>query len=250
MAGSAKLSKPSANSIRSNSATVQCSATGWALPTKTTEKSGDSKNGSETVTEYKDLKYSWSFSPGGGSASSASTSHTFSGLNAGSSATLSGTVKVSCTKTVTKKTWTTKPVPTGDKDENGNPIMKEERTEETEGPTASTHSIGTASDSVTVYTKPNSWSWSAIGSGKIIQHTLYAYEWNDLIEQCRKYKQWENQSSSVNVNVPQVRSGDLITASLYNAMASACGISKSVNGGREGTIISADLFIALANAVS
>lgn len=223
-----------------------------SLPRDEYSSTGDSKNGTETTITYSDLDISWYFSPDGGTSKSKSGTRTFTSLAPGRTNTVSGSVSADCLKTTTVKTTktTTEKVETG-KDEEGNPIYEERETTETETNTSSSrYSLGFDSDSDIVYTKPNSWHWSGIGSNKIIQYTLQASEWNDLIEQCRKYKRWQSQTDRVSVNVDTVRSGQLITASLYNQMAQACGISTRVSGGLNGTVITASLFEQLANAVS
>ena len=238
--GIISYSQPTSRDVQRSAAEISWSTSGWALPDDAgTTTTGDSKNGSKTTISYSDLSYLWRFSPGDGMGFGESISFIYGGLIAGSRVALSASVSVSCEKTVTVISWTTT------KDDDDNEITTTSDPQET----TTIVDIGTASNSVIVYTKPNSWSWSSVDRGSIIQETLYASEWNDLIEQCRKYRQWEQQSS-VFINVPTVQSGDLITAELYNSMAAACGINTRVTGGRAGTVISASLFISLANAVS
>lgn len=253
MAGSVRYTSPTSGDVSTTRATVDWRATGWSAPDDEVKVTGDTKNGSRSEISYGELKYSWSFSPGGGNDSGSSVTHTYTGLSAGAPRTLSASVSVSCEKTIVVISWvtTTEKVQTGT-DSEGKPVYTDKEVLKTSDPSTTnvTVDIGSASNSVTVYTRPYSWSWSSISSGAVIQQTLYASEWNDLIEQCRRYKQWSQQSAFVTVNVPTVSSGDLITADLYNSMAAACGINTRVTGGSSGTVISVPLFTALANAVS
>ena len=248
--GSVSLNQPSYSSVKQTSATISCSAWDWPYPSDAgTTTTGDSKNGSETKISYSNTVWSWSFSDGG-SASSKEPTHTFTGLSAGTSNTVRGTLSVKCTKTTTKKSWstTTEKVETG-KDENGNPIYEDKETTTTTGPTTTTTTVnlGSASDSVTVYTQPTAWSFGC-SPGKYIADYATAANWNRLADQVGKYKSWRNQSSQYSsYNYLKVSPGDWITAAIYNSMASVCGTA-SVTA--NSTLISAALFEALADAVS
>ena len=248
--GSVSLNAPSYSSVKQTSATISCSAWGWPYPSDAgTTSIGDSKNGSETTISYSNTIWSWSFSDGG-SASIKEPTYTFTGLSAGASNTVRGTLSVKCTKTTVKKSWstTTTKVEIG-KDENGNPIYEDKETTTTTGPTttAETFNLGSASSSVTVYTQPTAWSFGC-SAGQYIADYATAANWNRLADQVGKYKSWRNQSGQYSsYDYLKVLPGDWITATIYNSMASVCGTA-SVTA--QSTLISAALFEALADAVS
>ena len=248
--GSVSLNQPSYSSVKQTSATIKCSAWDWPYPSDAgTTTTGDTKNGTKTVITYSSTIWSWSFSDGG-SASSKEPTHTFTGLSAGSSNTVRGTLNVKCTrvKTVTTYKTTTEKVETG-KDEEGNPTYeeKETTTTTTDTETNNNYSLGSASDSLTVYTQPAAWSFGCSADDYIADYAT-AVKWNQLADQVGKYKSWRNQSNQYSsYNNLKVSSGDWITATIYNSMASTCGTS-SVTA--NSTLISAALFEALADAVS
>lgn len=253
--GQVSLNKPSSSSVTRNTAKISCSAWDWPYPSDAgTTKTGDSKNGSETTISYSNTVWSWSFSDGG-SASTKQPTHTFSGLSAGSANTCRGTLSVKCTKTTTKTSWktTTEKVQVGE-DDNGKPIYEDKETTTITGPTTTTAtvSLGSASDSVTVYTKPAAFDWgSGVASGNIIQVSagLSASKWNTLVARTEQRTNWENQSGGASYSGAKVSSGELIKASKYNILANALGTS-NVIGGANGTLISASIFIALQTAVN
>lgn len=249
--GSVSLSIASYASVKQTSATVKCSAWDWPYPSdhNTTTSTGDSKNGTETTIKYSNTVWSWTFSDGG-SASTKEPTHTFTGLTAAASNTVRGTLTVKCTQTKTIKTTTTttEKVEAG-KDDAGNTIYEDKETTKTETKTEtnSNYSLGSASDSLTVYTQPSSFSFGC-SAGDYIADYATASKWNQLADQVGKYKSWRNQSSQYSsYSYLKVNSGDWITAKIYNDMASVCGTS-SVTA--QVTLISAALFEALADAVS
>lgn len=216
------------------------------------EDSFESKTYERTIITYGELKYSWDFG-----SSKQSGIHKFTGLAPGKGQKINATVEVTCTKTSIHQTRTdTRSRDKIPPDEDGKGGGWGPWSEWNEGsiressPNRGTISVGEASASLTVYTKPDEWHWSRIGVNQTIQSTLSASEWNDLIDQCKKYKRWENQSSNIYINVSEVSEGQDITATLYNQMANACGISTRVIGGSKGTIIRTNLFEELARAVS
>lgn len=110
--------------------------------------------------------------------------------------------------------------------------------------------VGSATSNIlTVYTKPDPWKWPSIADNKTIEFTLTTNDWENLRTQCQKYQSWKAQKQAMKL-IPPVPSNRLITASLYNSAAEQCGISTTVTGGRNGTIIRAKLFTDLADAVS
>lgn len=253
--GQVSLNKPSYSNVTRNTAKISCSAWDWPYPSDAgTTTTGDDKNGSKTTISYSNTVWSWTFSDGG-TASTKEPTHTFSGLSAGAANTCRGTLSVKCTKTTTTTSWstTTTSVATG-KDENGNTIYEEKETKTTTGPTTTTTtvSLGSASDSVVVYTKPAAFDWgSGVASDKTIQVSagLSASKWNTLVTRTEQRTNWKNQSGGASYSGANVSSGELIKASKYNILANALGTS-NVTGGENGTLISASIFIALQTAVN
>lgn len=247
----ASLSISSYMSVGTTTATVSYSASGWTLPPNESSSGGDSANGYSTTTVYSDLRYSWSFNDGG-SSGSLSGIHTFSGLSPGMQERLSGTISAYCTaQTTTNSWWTVKvPVQVGT-DANGLPIYEYvDELRSTSYTNTSPFSLGSETATLTVYTHPGDWPWwDSLATGDIIEFTLYAEDWNNLIVQAHKYKKWKAQSDNVSIINCTVSSGDLITANIYNQMADNCGTGH-VRGGYNGDIITPDLFKALAWAVS
>ena len=78
----------SADSVLMNSATISYSVSA-SLP--------DTEVYTYSKYTYRGLTYSWTFSPGGSTASNASGTKTITGLTAGAATTITGKVKVTCT---------------------------------------------------------------------------------------------------------------------------------------------------------
>lgn len=247
--GEVSLNAPSYSSVKRTSATISCSAWDWPYPNKEPVETGDEEKGSRTTYSYSGTVWDWSFSDGG-SANVKEPTYTFTGLSAGTSNTVQGTLSVTCIETATKISWstTTTQVETG-KDAEGNPIYEDEKKTTYNDPvvTSETINLGSASDSVTVYTQPSDFSFGCY-SGAYIADYATAEKWNLLADQVGKYKSWRDQSSQYSsYNDLKVTQGAWITADIYNSMAGVCGTA-TVKA--QSTIISAALFEALASAVS
>lgn len=256
--GSVALSLSSYTKVGRYSAIISCSALDWPYPSDAgTHETGDDENGSSTTISYSNTIWSWTFNDGG-TASTKEPTHQFTGLTAGSRNTCRGTLSVKCTRTVTTKTWktTTVKVPDG-KDENGNTIYKDEKkkTTTTTGPTSTSYSLGSASDSIAVYTKPAEFSWgSGVATDKTIQVSdgLSASKWNTLVTRTEQRDNWKDQSGGADYGDAEVSSGELVTAAKYNILAKALGVSQVTahTDKTTGTLIIADVFIALQTAVN
>lgn len=257
--GLAILSLPPNTKPGRYSAAISCKADKWPYPRDAGQhRTGDDENGSITTISYSNTIWSWTFSDGG-TASTKNLTHKFTGLTAGSQNTCRGNLSVECTRTVTTKTWKTTivKVPNG-KDENGNPIYKDEKkkTTTTTGPTSNPYSLGSASGSIIVYTKPAEFSWgSGVATDKTIQVSggLSANKWNTLVTRVKQRKNWENRSSDgPNYSDAKVSPGELVTAAKYNILARALGVSQVTahTDRTTGTLITADVFIALQTAVN
>lgn len=117
----------------------------------------------------------------------------------------------------------------------------------------STQTLHTTSGggSKTIYTKPNSFYWRGVSRGAIIEEGLTWSDWLDFLRAADQYINWKNQSSGSNLAgsavIPQ---GRIITASIYNNAARAIGISRRVEGGPNGTIITASCFTDLSAPIN
>lgn len=230
-------------------ATLEFSADGWTCPNDTTSSSGNAKNGSSTVTTYDDIEYSWVFGDGG-TSSSESPTHTFTGLTAGAKNTCRGTVTVTCTKTVEKETWyTTYDKEQNGTDENGKPTYETvENLHTSTSSSSSTYRIGNATATAYVYTQPKSVTRnSGIATGKTIQTSngLSATFWNKLVSAITALENWSNQNGKANYSKANASSGEIITAAKYNIVANALGVDEV----QPGDLITADVFIALMDAL-
>ena len=255
MAGSASLSLSSATE---NTATIQYSASGFSLPSGSTGSwSGGRPTDSKTDISYKDISYSWSFG-----ASGRTGSYTSGGLTAGSSNQIFATVTVSCTRVVTNYTqnYTREWIDEVTDDEGkvvtpGHWGSWQASGGVSSSSSQSSYSLGSASASLTVYTKPSTFAWGAgVAKGQTIQQSsgLSASKWNELVTKTEQRRNWINQSGTASYSTLKVKSGDLVTASLYNRMAQACDCSTRVSNDQDknDSIIYASVFQDLANAVN
>lgn len=108
-----------------------------------------------------------------------------------------------------------------------------------------------ASASIDVYAKPEKFDWG-ISTGEIICSSggLSAAKTRGFATHVGQYKSWDTQSDKYGqYDYLAAKSGDVITASWYNSCANAVGVS-NVTGGANGSLITAERFDALADAVS
>lgn len=192
----------SADSVLMNSATISYSVSA-SLPDKEVH--------TYVKYTYEDLTYSWTFSPGGSTASKASGTKKITGLTAGADTTITGTVEVTCIRKYYTRT----------KNEDGSYTKWEYKK-------SSTYTIKTESDSVTVYTRPGTFTkFSNIKAEKTyISDILTAENIDAWCNHCNKYLSWKNQTTSTAANNCKVKSNDLITADWYNKCARTCGLIK------------------------
>lgn len=116
----------------------------------------------------------------------------------------------------------------------------------------SDYTYPTATNSLIFFTKPAEFTWgTGVALGQTIQceSGLSASKWNTLVIRTEQRTNWENQSGGASYPGAEVSSGELIKASKYNILADALGVS-NVTGGKNGTLISASVFIALQTAVN
>ena len=256
--GSANLALGSKNDVNHSSAIIRYGTWGWSRPSGSshteTSETEDSITTTTTTISYGSLSYSWSFSDGG-EASSATGSHNFTGLQKGARNTCTARVNVSVKKTTTITTSTKpKPKPEPDPKPEKKQINKIiQGFSSTKGSSSSSTwiSLGSASASITVYTRPGNWSWGfpVDPSHSYIVNYITVSRWNNLVNHLGKYQSWAQQSSNYNsYSYLNVSSGEWIGAKKYNSMAQACGISNRVVANK--TLITAAAFKVLADAVS
>lgn len=263
-----------------SSVTFDYGGTGWHIPANETprESSWSTTSSSETrQVQQKTITqivydasgctttWHWTFRGGnGGSSSVKEGSKTISGMNSGAKGTVTGTL--SATRSAKQKkevyTRTRTRTKTTEKDDQGNTTTTygdwsdwSESGPTTTYSSASSKSLGSASDSLTFYTQPAEFSWGAgVAQGETIQvsNSLTASSWNTLVTRTEQRKNWENQSGGADYSSAKASSGELVTASKYNILAKALGVSqvKAHTDKVTGTLITADVFIALQTAVN
>ena len=218
-----------------------------------------------TAYTYKSLDYSWRFSPAGSASGSSGTTNVTS-LKAGSSNSVVGNLTVTCTEVKQPqkrtKTWQTQNTRYKESKTVTKTISKvvdgktvtETVTETVEewGPwsgwigeepsswpsswsnngssTSSPNSCkATNSNSVTVYTRPGTFSGFDFTKDTTIQEAingLSATKVGNWVSHCNKYSHWYNQNGTDTANGCKVSSGDLITANWYNKCVAAIAAHK------------------------
>lgn len=238
----------SINSASTNSANISFTTSGWVKPQDdsdtTTSSSGNTTVKTTTTTTYGNLVYSWTFGDGGTSSSSQSGTRNYTGLTAGQENTISGIVKVTCSKTVQTNITTTTVTPT----EGGGSSTS--TSTQTGTPTTTIIELNGSPLTATpilVYTKPIALNWS-VNVGDYIQDKLTAVNWGNLITQLGKYRSYKDKEDKYSTyNYLKVSSGTIVTASLFNQVASAAGIG---NVATVGNNITAAAVNTLINAVN
>lgn len=267
-------------SANRSSVTFEYSGTGWYIPANgtphdsgwSTISSSDTRQVQQkTITQIVydasgcTTTWHWTFSGGsGGSSSSKEGTKTINGMNPGAKGTVTGTL--SATRSAKQKkevyTRTRTRTKTTEKDDKGNTTTKygewsdwSESGPRTTYSSASSKNLGSASDSLTFYTKPAEFSWgSGVDTDKTIQISggLSASKWNTLVARVEQRKNWENQSGGADYSDAEASSGELVTAAKYNILAKALSVSQVTahTDRTTGTLITADVFIALQTAVN
>lgn len=218
----------SANSVFQNSATISYSVSA-SLPSALIY--------TYDYYTYGGLSYSWTFSPGDSTASNASGTKSITGLTAGAATTITGSVRVTCTRYHYIRTK---------KDDNSFTDWVYEG--------SSTHTIKIESDSVTVYTRPGTFTkFSNITAGTTYISDILTTENVDAwCSHCNKYLSWKKQTDSTAANSCKVNKNDFITAAWYNKCAETCGISTRVSNDptKNNSLITAECIKALGTAIS
>lgn len=120
--------------------------------------------------------------------------------------------------------------------------------------------MGTLSEDLDFYTRPDVFKWGTYSPQKdvSIYLVLTAAKWNELMNKAVQRYNWKKcQQDSIytpkQTEQNQVRSGDFITAKVYNKGAELCEISTRVTAAsptNPGTLIKASLFTQLSKKVN
>lgn len=261
-----------------NSVTFSYGGSGWNIPSNGSEsliswgawgpgELEQSRTGTSTQTVYDtsygcETKWSWAFTGGnGGTSTSKEGSKTISGFSAGSHPSISGTLSAKRTSKILKRTYKQTQTRTKKEDGTYTSWVAGTKTQVGSGTTTagSDKDLGTATASFSFYTRPAEFSWSNTpAENAFIDDCLSAIKWNELMDKAVQRYNWKNcqpGSFTSPKTTPQnhVSSGDFVTASVYNAAASLCGVNISVTAAtssNNGTLIYASYFTALSNAVN
>lgn len=242
-------------------------SSGWSTITSTDTRQVQQKTVTQVVYDVAGCTttWHWSFSGGNGGSSSVKTGTiTIGGMAAGSRGSVTG--RLSATRSAKQKkevyTRTRTRTKTTGKDDKGNTTTKygewsdwSESGPRTTYSSASSKNLGSASDTLVFYTKPAEFSWgSGVDTDKTIQVSggLSASKWNTLVARVEQRKNWENQSGGADYSDAEASSGELVTAAKYNILAKALSVSQVTahTDRTTGTLITADVFIALQTAVN
>lgn len=235
---------------------------------KSTQVVYDNESGCKT-------KWSWTFSGGsGGSSSNKSDTSirgkTINGFTPGKHCSIKGTLhaKRTCklkTRNYSQSRTRTKTEIIG-KDGKGTGkytytdwVVHPEHVVSTSYSNRSDYDLGTESDTLWFYTRPDKFLWNTIPATDVfIHYSLTASKWNELMNKAIQRYNWKYCNGNSNVHPKsegqnQVNSNDLITAEIYNAGAALCGVSRRVTGSsanNAGTVIYAFYFTELSAAVN
>ena len=214
-----------------------------------------------------DSSTSWYFSPSGQTSSSSSGTITITGLTAGAANTITGSLSAGGSSTQRRDTYRYRAVDNAYDEvslyayvpEFGGYINFPTSSEVVDGSTTTISSSGGGdySDSITVYTRPGTFSDYNFQQDQTIQDSsgLTATKANNWVSHCNKCSHWYNQNANnTTTSTCSATSGALITAAWYNACVDAINSTKSkpakVTGGAEGTLITANCINALGTAIS
>lgn len=231
-------------------------SSGWSTITSTDTRQVQQKTVTQVVYDVAGCTttWHWSFSGGNGGSSSVKTGTiTIGGMTAGSRGSVTGRLSATRSAKQKKEVYTRTRTRTNTK--YGEWSDWNESGPRTTYSSASSKNLGSASDTLVFYTKPAEFSWgSGVATDKIIQVSggLSANKWNTLVARVKQRKNWENQSGGANYSDAEVSSGELVTAAKYNILARALGVSQVTahTDRTTGTLITADVFIALQTAVN
>lgn len=222
------------NNVFMNSAIITYYCTGHQKPSNSIVTSSSTRK-----TEYTNYSLRWTFTPGNYTSSTASSTITISGLAAGSAVKITGSLTVSYYKKVSTRTY--------------NEEKQEWNSWKTDYESSKTITL-TDSDTVTVYTRPGTFTeFSNITAGTTyISDILTTKNVTAWCNHCNKYLSWKNQTTSTAANACKVNKNDFITATWYNKCAETCGISTRVSNDptKSNSLITAECIKALGTAIS
>lgn len=256
----------SLNSAQQNSASINYNGgTGWIIPSNGAESSVDwgnwgpgeleqERTGKTTQVSYAEADgcfttWKWTFTGCTGSANQKSGTTTVTGLTAGRANSITGTLSAKRSSKIITRTYKQKQ--TRIKNEDGS-YTSWVLSGKTLVSTIKTNGTGTdlgsqTSNTLIIYTKPNTFTWDIPSSGYIIDY-ISATKWNELCDQVGKYLSYKNKSNQYSVaNGAKVNPKDWISAAIYNQVANLLGKS-TVTANQ--TLITAAHFTTLRDAVN
>ena len=189
----------------------------------------DENNAGTRQYRYNTPVYSWTIK--GVSASGKTGSVSLTGLTQGAANTISATVKLTCDRD--RYEW-------------------DDEKERWVYDSTSDYTVDTETTSLTVYTRPGVFTGFDGVKDQLINDVINstsAANWNT---HCGKYLSWKNQASKYGTVTIAFPSGQLITASWFNSLRTACGATAEQVpvAVRDQTLITADIFKKLGAAIS
>lgn len=258
-------------SATQNAVVFKYGGTGWNVPKDGSESSvswgawttGDliqQRTGQSKQTVYNEsscrTKWNWQFVGGnGGSSSEKEGTKTITGFLSGRKNTISGTLKASRTSKIKIRTY--RQSRTREKNQDGSYTAwstGEKQLTNTKYEDGADKDIGTATKTLTFYTRPDEFFWDVSPSKDVsIYLVLTAAKWNELMDKAVQRYNWKycQQNSGNTPRITgqnQVAPGMLISADIYNSGALLCGIDTRVTAKQ--SVIYASLFTALSSAVN
>lgn len=254
-------------SATENAITFRYGGTGWFVPADGSESpiewrpwTGDDFNqyrtGQSEQTIYNEngceTNWNWNFVGGnGGSNSEKEETKTIKGFLSGSENTISGTLTASRTSKIKVRTY--RQLRTREKIAD-DWTYEEEQLANVTYRDGTDKDIGTATETLIFYTKPDKFFWDVFPSKDVsIYQVLTATKWNELMDKAVQRYNWKYcQQNSGNapkaIGQNQVTPGTFVSADIYNNGASLCGINTKVTA--EQSVIYASLFTDLSDAVN
>lgn len=186
---------------------------------------------------YRNPVYSWTFSPGSGTATGTSGTKTITGLTAGAATAITATVQITCTEYY----YTREDNAEGD----GYTPWELEDTD-------TSYKVKSETATVTVYTRPGTFSGFDGVKDQLINEVINATSAANWNTHCGKYLSWKNQANKYGTVTVAFPAGQLITATWFNSLRTACGATAEQvpEAIKDQTLITADIFKKLGAAIS
>lgn len=189
----------------------------------------DENNAGTRQYRYNTPSYSWTIK--GVSASGKSGSVSVSGLTQGAANTISATVTLTCDRD--KYVW-------------------DDEKERWSYDSTSNYTVDTETTTLIVYTRPGTFSEFDGSKDQLINEVINSTSATNWNTHCGKYLSWKNQASKYGTVKVAFPSGQLITATWFNSLRTACEATEAQVpvAVRDQTLITADIFKKLGAAIS